>query len=254
MHVWLCRLDRPITYAQRATLLTRFLPEDLQRHRRLLRLVDRDAYLLAHSLQNEVLAGYDGIPPMSRLVLKAQHGKPYIASGCNPRDLQFNLSHSGRWGLLAVSTGEVALGVDVEQHRSQRNLAALAKRNLTLDEQRQFNDRGAELEEQGVCAFFDLWSLKESFVKAHGQGISLGLRRFGFELPETGEVPGFNAEPVVEATPERWTFRLLRGLAGHSGALASSAPLKSLKFFVFDPLERRFDALDSLADTTDYQH
>lgn len=224
------------------------------RHRRFYRLEDRDSFLLSHVMVREVLAGYDGIPALSRLIQQREHGKPYIAPACNPTALEFNLSHSGDWAVLLVARGVASVGVDVEQHRPDRDLGALARRNFAAAENLQFEALGGGATPAGVRAFFDFWSLKEAFVKAHGRGIALGLGRFSFSLGgDDPERPPFAADAQVEPDPQRWHFRLCRGLSDYSVALAADQQPGSLAFLGFDPLNHRTARFGSLADATDYQ-
>lgn len=105
----------------------------------------------------------NGIPAQAvqaRTVL----GKPYL------RDypgVQFNLSHSGGWGVCALS--ETPVGVDVELVRPLRQ--QVAKRFFTAVEQEWLATRPVE-------EFFRLWTRKESFTKALGKGLTLPLDSF----------------------------------------------------------------------------
>jgi 4'-phosphopantetheinyl transferase len=90
------------------------------------------------------------------------HGKPQLQGG----DLHFNVSHSGRYALIAIS-GVTPVGIDLERIELERPLADMAEQF--------YSD-----EEQDACrndpeAFFHLWSCKEALVKAWGTGIADGL-------------------------------------------------------------------------------
>jgi len=73
----------------------------------------------------DVLAAYLETSPEAIRILEGAHGKPELAGG----ELNFNLSHSGGAGLVAVSR-ERAVGVDVERIDSRRDALALAERAL----------------------------------------------------------------------------------------------------------------------------
>lgn len=104
-----------------------------------------------------------GIPP-DAVVAETVLGKPYW------RDfpgVQFNLSHSGPYGVCAVSDAPV--GVDVELIRPLRQ--DVAKRFFTETEQ-------GWLARRPPKEFFCLWTRKESFSKALGKGLTLPMQSF----------------------------------------------------------------------------
>ena len=108
-----------------------------------------------------------------------QGGKPVLKGalmGEVSRDLQFNLSHSGDWVVLGVSLGG-SLGVDIQIHRSLRyaTVEKLSKRFFAPEE---FESLMRLPSDERLAAFYKLWVLKEAVVKAHGQGLSYGLKRF----------------------------------------------------------------------------
>lgn len=98
-------------------------------------------------------------------------GKPFLK---NRQDLHFNLSHSGRYVVLAW--GEQEVGVDVQRHDANR--AAVATRFFTEDEQR--------YAEEDPARFYEIWTKKESYLKYTGTGLSGGLRSFSVLKPPPG--------------------------------------------------------------------
>lgn len=104
---------------------------------------------------------------------KGVHGKPYLEAVSN---LYFNLSHSGDYVVVAFAENEV--GVDMERNRVA-NLA-VARRFFTKEEQEYL---------QEICnvygngeilakAFARIWTRKESYIKAVGEGMHLPLTDF----------------------------------------------------------------------------
>ncbi len=87
----------------------------------------------------------------------------------------FNLSHSGEWAVCAISNASV--GCDVEEIAQVRE--GIAERFFTEKEVQYLNCfDGAQKQHE----FFRLWTLKESYMKMTGEGMSLGLNRFEFDL------------------------------------------------------------------------
>lgn len=108
-------------------------------------------------------------------VTQEKGGKPRIPE---KPDFHYNLSHSGRWVVLAWGDGEV--GVDVEEIRPDVNLQALARRYFTGEEQAYI------LEKDSLDRFFDLWTRKESYLKYLGTGLAKSLNSFSVLNGETG--------------------------------------------------------------------
>ncbi len=101
-----------------------------------------------------------------------EYGKPYIREVDN---FNFNLSHSGDWVVCAVNN--VTIGIDIEKiHDVDLNLSA----RFFSEEEHSYlvsleNTKRRE-------AFFDFWTLKESYIKADGRGLSIPLNSFSFKI------------------------------------------------------------------------
>ena len=98
-----------------------------------------------------------------------KNGKPFLKDAKN---VNFNLSHSGKLVMCAISEFEV--GCDVELVKDGR--IDVAERFFTVAE-REFITAG-DGEKNKNERFFRLWTLKESFIKANGAGLSLPLGTF----------------------------------------------------------------------------
>lgn len=119
-------------------------------------------------------------------------GKPRLTTALYERTgIDFNLSHSGDWLLLAIhqqlrqnqasSTIEstVELGVDIERCRKSTNIHSILNHYFSEPEIAALLDLPQALQRD---RFFDLWALKESYIKAKGQGLALSLKSFAFDL------------------------------------------------------------------------
>ena len=102
------------------------------------------------------------------------HGKPFAVVRGVPSTVSFNVSHSGRHGLVAVAFGK-RVGVDIEVRTSRRNLAAPIEAAMGPDEQAELAAlRGAER----LRLFYRLWTFKEALIKALGTGFSADPSQF----------------------------------------------------------------------------
>ena len=109
---------------------------------------------------------------------RGSRGKPSL-----PDTKPYNLSHSGDYAVLAVSNGSV--GVDLERIRPIDWNLISARFFHPLE--RSFLLQSAD----PLSAFFSIWTLKESYLKAEGLGFSVSPASFSI-LPagESGAVMG----------------------------------------------------------------
>lgn len=113
-------------------------------------------------------------------------GKPRLTSeqlACS--GLTFNISHSGDWLVIAVLSDThqqmSELGVDVERYRQSTNIYPILNHYFTQEETQALLALPNALQRD---RFFDLWALKESYIKAKGLGLALSLKSFSFDLSE----------------------------------------------------------------------
>ena len=99
-------------------------------------------------------------------LLKNENGKPFFTNGP-----YFNISHSGRYVLMAVSTSEI--GVDIEEIKN-KDMSSLV---------RIFNEAEAKMIKEH-SDFYYLWCAKESLIKC--MGLSVGKVREIPSLPLNG--------------------------------------------------------------------
>lgn len=100
-----------------------------------------------------------------------EYGKP----GLPGKEIYFSLSHSG--GFVACAVGDTELGIDIQLLTSYREKMAARYFHPAENEfLKRSKDRDGD--------FTRLWCMKESYVKAHGKGLSMGLEQFNaLELP-----------------------------------------------------------------------
>ena len=170
----------------------------------------RNQYVFAQGRVRTLLSRYAKTEPQEILFGKGDYGKPYLISD---RSIDFNLSHSG--GKLVVAVGyQCPLGVDIEIWKHRMHLSGLVKKCFA-DQERFYWE--ALPEEQKLPAFHDFWTKKESFVKAVGRGIAMGMNRC--VISPTNPVR-FLSIPDIYGSPEDWTVIPLNLGEGISGALS----------------------------------
>jgi 4'-phosphopantetheinyl transferase len=128
-----------------------------------------------HSLISELLSVYmftKNCPRHLKLIefKKNKYGKPYIA---NCPDFHFNISHSENWVVGCYDTKPI--GIDVEYIQNNIDHLDLAYKIFHPSELKAYLSTPIELR---VSRFFEIWTLKESVIKAVGTGLSLPLTTF----------------------------------------------------------------------------
>ncbi|MEF7613145.1 4'-phosphopantetheinyl transferase superfamily protein [Aquincola sp. MAHUQ-54] len=198
VHLWWCRADAPPP-----EVLAHLQREEHARAARFHFGRDRDRHLATRWLVRRVLSHYaPGVPPADWRFADNTWGRPAVAAPVPGLPLHFNVSHSADAVLMVVARHE-AIGVDVESHRPG-DAAGMAELVFSPAERAWLNAAPPDAEAR-VDRFLALWTLKESFVKACGQGLSMPLQRFGV-LPQPDGGVLLQAPPDIEPHPGAWRF------------------------------------------------
>ena len=136
-----------------------------------------------------------------------ENGKPFL-SGLP--GLHFNLSHSGDRVICAVAGSEA--GCDIEQMRDVD--LKIARRYFFHDEYERI--AAATTEAERCDLFFRYWTLKESFLKVTGRGLSLPLDAFQIVLPPRGAEGEIAVVQGVDRRPYR--FQEFHDIDGSGGS------------------------------------
>lgn len=170
----------------------------------------RRRYVVAHGALRELLGGRLGVPAQSIDIAADPGGKPRLADGA----LRFNLSHSGELAVIAVAANR-EVGVDVERLRPLGRAGVAATRFFTVAEASGLEAVEASRRDAELLA---LWSAKEAYGKARGDGLSESLRHVPL-----GPVPARTGEPfaIVDAAQasRRWSGLTMHPRPGYVGAL-----------------------------------
>lgn len=226
VHVWFAPMERvPAPLMQSyARLLS-----DVERGRELrFRFEsDRRLYRLTRAAQRSVLSMYCDVSPMDWQFGEEEGGRPTI-SGPNHPQISFNLSNTD--GLVACAVSLHRVGVDVENVIRRPAPLEIADHYFCRAEVNQLLRLDAE---QRTAHFYELWTLKESYLKARGIGLGLPLDRFGF----IGEPLHVHFDPELGDRADDWRFRALRLPPHHQAAVAVQLPSGTLtcRFFEIVP-------------------
>lgn len=203
-----------------------------------------------------LVAAARALVPGTRAVpcARTPHGRPYYTGAwLQEQQMQWwcpnaNVSHHGRWVVLAADTRAV-VGVDVLRRECRGAapadyVAAMARSTLTARETGQTRRWPLEVGAHTTLgpadalldAFCTTWALKEALVKAHGEGLAFDVQRadfcFAHEHAVVEDTHGRVVRPVGAALaiegrtqpPHRYAFRVYSPDTEHVVALCRAAP------------------------------
>lgn len=228
VHVWNIDLNGPLTGRIRERLESPLDACERNRASRFHFERDREAYIRSHGALRIILASYLSNAPERIGFIPGAAGKPEIIPSLNCKCLRFNLSHTRGLALIAV-VRERAVGIDVEHLRPIRDFEQIARRFFTSRESEQLSALPASERKK---AFYRLWTRKEAYLKATGEGISNALNRIEITLlpNELARILSINGD--LNAS-EDWSIYPLKLPDEFEGALVMSGSEKPLKQFHF---------------------
>jgi 4'-phosphopantetheinyl transferase len=173
---------------------------------------DYDRYIAARAVLRSQLGAFLDRDPGSLSFQYTSHGKPFIEN-CG---IEFNLSHSGDWVLLAF-TRMAEIGIDIERIRPMLDMRDVARENFAASE---FESWEATSEPDRVPAFYRCWTRKESFIKAIGEGLSCPLDSFQvtFGLNQSARLTSVDGSV---ARADDWWMADLPGFPGYAAAVTA---------------------------------
>ncbi|MGA2250003.1 4'-phosphopantetheinyl transferase family protein [Terracidiphilus sp.] len=175
-----------------------------ERHRR--------EYLATRLLVRTALSHYHPLPPHAWKFQANPYGKPAIDPDCG---LRFNLSNCAELVVCLIGK-DIELGIDIEPFNRAEDVVELASDVFSPRELAQLESL-SEPERRNRA--LSLWTLKESYIKARGLGLSLPLKHFSFVFEESNKFHLEIDRVLDDDDPARWQFRLFN-LAEHRAALA----------------------------------
>jgi len=184
----------------------------------------RQRFVIARAILRQLLADYMAVNSAAGIeLLQGPYGKPYVVHGSGGQDVVFNLSHTGDHLVIALGC-QRQMGVDIEACRGRINLNALAEKCFAETEL--YSWQQLEAKDQKAM-FYRIWTRKESFVKAVGRGISLGLKNCEMSLQEPIKVLGV---PNDCGRTTDWRVTDLNVPSGLSAALTVDGPAYKLAY------------------------
>ena len=217
VHVWCLGLDE--VAADISLLGSCLSPDEHERADRLIHEQHRLRFVVARATLRRLLAQYLDLDPGAVAFAYGEQGKPALVEG----GLFFNMSHSHEMALYAVARSR-EVGVDVEWPRPKVAHEQIAMRSFSLEEQEALR----ELDESDrLAAFYNIWTRKEAYIKARGDGITGGLDTFSVTL---GAEAALLRSDEGRAEVARWQLATLDPEPGCVAALCAEGQWRLMCF------------------------
>jgi len=160
-----------------------------------------------------LLAAHLGGQPDTLTFSDGPHGKPFLVQEGKDQ-LHFNVSHSGKFALIALADRArfLNVGIDIEHCQSTVDLTTLLRIAFMLKEQ-----EAVMAEADAVGAMYCRWTGKEAVLKASGLGIA------GMEIQQFSIYPREGRRLEIVSCFSQWeefSARQLDMPVGYAAAIA----------------------------------
>ncbi|SUM53500.1 4'-phosphopantetheinyl transferase [Staphylococcus epidermidis] len=109
-----------------------------------------------------------------------QYGKPFLK---NNKEFNFNISHSGNWIVVATTINEL-IGIDIE--KIENIDMSISNKIYSKDEYNLLKKNNVMKNDLDI--FYELWTFKESFLKAKGVGLNMPMTSFEIKKHKTHKI------------------------------------------------------------------
>ena len=192
----------------------------------------RHQFLITRALIRTSLSAYYQVDPSEWQFGKNGFGKPEISHPDKSLPVQFNISHAD--GLIMCGVvRDYDIGVDVEDR--QRSTRATLDSLSSYFSTREIEDLRKLPPHQQKQRFFDYWTLKESYIKARGAGLSIPLHKFSFHF-QANTLSEFSIHPDLDDDAGNWQFWRIPMAERYQVAVALNSPNKDFKLTAFNSI------------------
>jgi len=242
VHLWLTLLAEDEECGDRS--LKETLPEsELIRLAAIGDAVNRRRHLVTHAVRHSILSRYASVLPRELVLRTSDQGRPFVCepSCCGPR-LDFSVAHSRTLFAVLVAKGRV-VGVDAEP--LTRLAPLVVARHWFSPSELVALTKASDPATRRIL-FWDHWTLKESYLKARGIGLTVCTREVSFELTERHI--DLQLGPKVDDGCTEWNFLQIEAY-GHRISLCIEGIRRSdasIRFWASRPLGREVEIFPTI--------
>ena len=192
-----------------------------------------DRYVISHGILRYILGYHNKQFPQDIQFFNSRYEKPSL----NDNNIKFNMSHSHEMvGYIIALNNRV--GIDIELHNDKLDVQELASLVFTPTEYRFFNT--LQTNEQLVF-FYNLWTKKESLIKASGQGLSYPINTIAaMTILPALKIPLTSKDN--NHIKEYYSFPLVK-IENYSGAIAIEHKISQIFFLEMNGQNNDFNKI-----------
>lgn len=169
LDIFLIDINKDVKNDRKDDFLQILDKKEIIKYNNILSAKDREKFLFSRYVLKKILSRYTDQEMIKIRFEYNSFGKPLIPNSF----LNFNLSHSDNFLVVGISDKEI--GIDIENIKLID--LGMAKIFCTNKELQQINNSADK-----YYIFFQLWTLKESFIKNIGKGLSFNIKDLDFNL------------------------------------------------------------------------
>lgn len=229
VHLWYLQDEKQVAEATLEAWRKALSEEEIEENLKFTFEEGRREHLISHGFVRDLLARYLDIEPSQIKIKKNQFGRPEIDNEAFPT-IHFNVSHSSGFFACAIAR-YYEVGVDTENQSREVETLDIAESVFSPHEFAELKKLKGKARQE---YFYQIWTLKEAYIKARGMGLSLSLAEFFFDLKDPSNIQ-IKFESTSFDSPEPWEFRLKIPQGSQQVALAyrskSARPISVVENF-----------------------
>lgn len=196
----------------------------------------RRRYIATRGSLRKILGRCLAADPVTIAFGTGSHGKPFLlaadadkTSDARRHELRFNVSHTDDLAVIAVAWGR-EVGIDIEKLDREVDMEGLARRFFSPAEALAVLNADKAMRKQ---MFFRIWTTKEAYIKARGEGLSLPLDQFDV-VTDLSRPPGLVATRHDPEDAQRWQFAAVEIENDCACTLAAEAGFSEVRLMMVD--------------------
>jgi 4'-phosphopantetheinyl transferase len=209
-----------------AGLLSTLSSDERERADRFYFAKDCRRFVACRGLLRSILGEYVGVPPADVKFSYGPHGKPSMDPEKHSEEIEFNVSRSDELALYAIAL-DTPIGVDVERVSSRVDVDRPPKNLFSNAQLKSY--AGLAWSRRGQF-LLRIWTRKEAFVKALGEGLAWPLD--GFNVSAHARVQHLTVGGDRHAG--EWTICHLDPAPPFVGALAVRGKVRAIHSFSYE--------------------